>query len=238
MRNTTTDFKHITERTSASQLKLYDMCPYAFKLRYIDSKKPVYPDPSIFTVGRVIHTVIETYYKFQQPKEEIKESLIRYFHNTWNFGNDHSLFAKGLVCLKNFTDFELLRRKKYDYFPKTELKVKSKGYYGIIDYYDEELNMILDFKTSKRPSIPANYKIQAYVYNLILEGKGKVHFYFLYPNKIRTYTITEEIEEKVKQIKASILCSLKENDFPINDHCRFCAYSHCCDKSSKIVLSI
>jgi len=238
MRNSTEDVRHITERTSASQLKLFKRCPYAFKLKYLVGEKPIFRDPTIFTVGRVVHDTIESYYAAKPDQDDIEDAVRRYFHNLWDVTGKFDKYTMASQCLKHFTDFELLRRSNYDYFPASEKKISAHGFYGIIDYYDKPLKMIIDFKTEKRARLLPRHKLQAAVYNKIMDGNGKVHFYFLQENKILSYNIEDTVNQEVHTTKQDILQALENDDFPISNKCSYCEFSYCCDKSKKITLEL
>lgn len=231
MRNSKNNFRHIRERTSASQLKTFLRCPYGFKQKYVLGRKPHY-HPRIqlaFYAGRQVHSGAETYYILFPKIEQVRNTVVSTVSQSWDMSKPQEAFLKALRCTNHFVDFELLRRRRYDYAPCSEHKIGRKGFYGIVDFFDEAESCLIDFKTGVRARVSADYKIQAAVYAM-LGGVKRVHFYFLYDNVIKTVEVTDEMIENVKEIKADILEALETDHFDSTGRCRNCPFNYCCNR--------
>lgn len=232
MQNINNNFEHVRERTSSAQLKLFNTCPLAFKLKYILGKEPKFDwrREVNFYAGKKVHSAIEAYYKLFPPVQDVSSTVLSQLMLNWNKRMPHGVLETALLCTKNFTSFETLRRKRYEYVPLSEGKLKARGFYGIVDFFDTHNACLIDFKTSKRDSMKRDFKIQACIYNWLVNGSGRVNFYFLYTNTIKTYVVDDAMEAEVQRKKADIIYALDNDDFPATDHCKWCQYSYCCDR--------
>lgn len=229
------NFEHIRERTSSAQLKLFGMCQLAFKLKYVDGHEPKFdPRREInFYAGNKVHAAIEDYYKLFPPVDEISSTVMAQLMLGWKKKMPHGVLETALLCAKNFISFETLRRLQYDYIPQSEHKLKARGFYGIVDFFDAHEACLIDFKTNKRDSIKRDFKIQACIYNWLVNGSGRVNFYFLYTNVIKTYVVEDAIEQDVLRQKADVIYALDNNEFEAADHCKWCQFSYCCSRKHR-----
>lgn len=231
MRNTSNDFGHIRNRTSASQLKMFDMCPLAFKHKYILSHKAKYPPKTdlAFYAGRKVHEVADSCYKLWPETHELNSKLKTWMSISWDMKKPYEAYEMAMACVNHFVDFETIRRRKYDYSVDSEVKKNNEGFYGILDFHDQQEQCVIDWKTGKSARLGKNYKIQAAVYAILAETKI-INFYYLYANKIKTVKITEEMIDEVLTLKSKILVALDNDEFKREKHCKWCPFSHCCSR--------
>ena len=76
---------------SNSRVSTYDNCPYQYKLRYIDKKKPEISTTIEAFMGDMVHQSLEDLYKRKKFQQRIaKASLIKFFRDLWvkNYSSD------------------------------------------------------------------------------------------------------------------------------------------------------
>lgn len=236
---------------SQSSMNLYMSCPYAWHLKYIEKKEPMFWDPSVLDVGSIVHGVIDLYYKMhfmcKGTDNDILVEVYNILKKKWDTTLTAEQFKKAYVCLENFSKWEhknLLSGMRTK--PSTEIKVDESGFFGILDYVDLVSEDVIDWKTNTYPTMMYEYKFQAAIYTTLYEKKFKrklrvFKFYYLYPNIIRRiYCDTPEMREFTKEaeiIRNNIIKSKEENDFPkqpkTRDKCRTCLYKYYCMMSEK-----
>ena len=76
---------------SHSRVSTYENCPYQYKLRYIDKKKPDSPTTIEAFMGDMVHQSLEYLYKLKKFKKRVaKASVIKKYRDLWkkNYSND------------------------------------------------------------------------------------------------------------------------------------------------------
>ncbi len=69
---------------SHSRISTYENCPYQYKLRYIDRKKPEIPTTIEAFMGSMVHESLEHLYKLKKFKKRIaKSSIIKFYRDLW-----------------------------------------------------------------------------------------------------------------------------------------------------------
>jgi len=212
---------------SYSQIRLFDKCQYAFKLRYFDNCQPMHFDPTVFSVGNIVHTVIRKYYSIKPALEQTKQFLTLELLKEWDYSLDEEKYDNCVVCLDHFGDFEIIRRQKNDTFPVSEVKLVREGLLGIIDaLFDKG---IIEFKTNKKARMTADYQNQGNMYSA-LSNVSNVYFYFLYPNVIKKCTIEPAILDSIKEKRDRICAAIKTRTFEPNfQNCKRCEYRFYCE---------
>jgi CRISPR/Cas system-associated exonuclease Cas4 (RecB family) len=218
------------KEVSATKLKWFAKCPHAFKLKYIEKIDPIYFDPDIFKVGFMVHDTIHEYYMCKPEIDKIREFVTATLYRKWDFSLHYDKFANAVLYIKNFIDFEVLRRKQEDIFPETEIERSKDGYFGIIDFYRGDKNLVMDFKTGKKVKERKSYIFQAVVYNTIVPADNEVFFYYLGPNEIVPIVVTEEMNTEVRCLKDQINDAFKNREFPAIGSCKYCEYKSLCAK--------
>ena len=210
---------------SFSSLSLYNTCPFAYKLSYIDKVKPV--RSTALVKGSNVHSILEKYPEIQEKEYKFNENLI-----VSNFLNSEigNYFKDVLLNKKTAREFKfgLTRDFKNDTF-------KDSFFHGIIDlifFENDELNLC-DYKTGK-------YKenqdfSQLLTYSLFFKNYDKIKINYLYVehNKINSKVVTKEDIEKTQDfiIKTTDII-LQDKTFKRNcgKHCSWCQFSEKCDE--------
>ena len=211
---------------SFSSLSLYNTCPFAYKLSYIDKVKPV--RSTALVKGSNVHSILEKFPDFIASKEfKFNENLI-----VSNFLNSEigNYFKDVLLNKKTAREFKfgLTRDFKNDTF-------KDSFFHGIIDlifFENDELNLC-DYKTGK-------YKenqdfSQLLTYSLFFKNYDKIKINYLYVehNKINSKVVTkEDIENTQNFIIKTTDIILQDKTFRRNcgKHCSWCQFSEKCDE--------
>ena len=211
---------------SFSSLSLYNTCPFAYKLAYIDKVKPV--RSTALVKGSNVHSILEKFPDFIASKEfKFNENLI-----VSNFLNSEigNYFKDILLNKKTAREFKfgLTRDFKNDTF-------EDSFFHGIIDlifFENDELNLC-DYKTGK---FKENQDFsQLLTYSLYFKNYDKIKINYLYVehNKINSKIVTKEDIEKTQDfiIKTTDII-LQDKTFRRNcgKHCSWCQFSEKCDE--------
>ena len=89
---------------SHSRITTFENCPYQYKLRYIDKKKPEIPTTIEAFMGDMVHQALENLYKRKKFKQRIaKSSVIKFYRDLWkkNYSYDILIVKEGLDA-KNY----------------------------------------------------------------------------------------------------------------------------------------
>ena len=89
---------------SHSRVNTYENCPYAYKLKYIDRKKPDIPTTIEAFMGDMVHQSLENLYKRKKFQQRVaKASLIKFYRDLWrkNYSKDILIVKDGLTS-KNY----------------------------------------------------------------------------------------------------------------------------------------
>jgi len=76
---------------SHSRVSCFENCPYQYKLRYIDKKKPEVPTTIEAFMGSMVHETLEHLYKLKKFKKRVaKTSIIKFYRDLWkkNYSED------------------------------------------------------------------------------------------------------------------------------------------------------
>ena len=231
-------------KISQSQILLYQHCPYAYKLRYIDKAVPIHFDPTIFEVGRRVHEAIDYYYKnhfsTDRTRDEILAISYGYLRKNWDRSLPPEYLRKSFTALYNFATFESNKNIfGYRQKPLTEVVLHCENMFGVVDYLDLNTKEVLDFKTSSNPSVSKQNKIQATVYKLLIEHNfhftpKTFTFFYLLPNVQKHVNLSSisNIETEVKNTINSIIESWETNRFEkkpkTKNACKSCEYRMYC----------
>ena len=210
---------------SFSSLSLYNTCPFAYKLSYIDKVKPV--RSTALVKGSNVHSILEKYPEIQEKEYKFNENLIVSNFLNSEIGNYFKVVLLNKKTAREFK-FGLTRDFKNDTF-------KDSFFHGIIDlifFENDELNLC-DYKTGK-------YKenqdfSQLLTYSLYFKNYDKIKINYLYVehNKINSKFVTKEDIEKTQDfiIKTTDII-LQDKTFKRNcgKHCSWCQFSEKCDE--------
>ena len=126
---------------SHSRISTFENCPYQYKLRYIDKKKPEIPTTIEAFMGDMVHQALEHVYKLKKFKKRVAlNSIIKFYRDLWE---------------KNYSDDILI--VKADEGLKAD-NYRKMGEKFITDYYNrmkpfEEMT-ILGLETQDRMTLP------------------------------------------------------------------------------------
>ena len=211
---------------SFSSLSLYNTCPFAYKLSYIDKVKPV--RSTALVKGSNVHSILEKFPDFIASKEfKFNENLI-----VSNFLNSEigNYFKDVLLNKKTAREFKfgLTRDFKNDTF-------KDSFFHGIIDlifFENDELNLC-DYKTGKYKENQDFSQLLSYSIFFKNYDKIKINYLYVEHNKINSKVVTKEDIEKTQDfiIKTTDII-LQDKTFRRNcgKHCSWCQFSEKCDE--------
>lgn len=187
---------------SPSGINLYMSCPYSFKLRYIDHKKPIITDDSALKLGKSVHSVLENFYVYvskdsKNPDIDLIAAMKMSAKDFWDRSIDARKRDEMNTHMFLWLQFEIQRYKKYK-----ELNIIDRFFpisieEDITDYENRLRSIIdkrcigvagnmyaLDYKTDKKlpaqrnfsgnlKQIDDKYKIQSALNALVLKSQGE-----------------------------------------------------------------
>lgn len=236
-----------TEYTiSQSALTLFEKCPYAYKLKYINKCQRMFFDPSILDMGSYVHDAIDKYYRNGFMTTGTADDILAETYNElkkiWDISFLPEQLKKAYTCLENHAQWEytnILQEMRTK--PFTELKIKRKGYYGIVDYFDLPIRKAVDLKTGANAYISREYRIQAHVYKTVIDDEFNVQlddfwFFFLYSNQWRRVNYNDEkqrkIAEETEKLKEELIHALETGEFEkkprLENACKYCDLLYYC----------
>lgn len=227
---------------SQSAITLYRFCPYAYYLKYKKLCEPMFWDMSAMDTGRYAHDAVDKYYKFHfdfdVDREYILANTYSELSKLWDRSLDIEEFKKAYHCLENHADWEYNNiTNGLGTRPFTELKLCHKGFFGILDYVHPQNWKPVDFKTGRHANLYYDYRVQAYVYKVLLEEEfhkpvNHFYFYFLYPNEWRTVSFGKDKQIKVGEDVENYKRCIEEEEFEktprLESGCNNCDYKYYC----------
>ena len=210
---------------SFSSLSLYNTCPFAYKLSYIDKVKPV--RSTALVKGSNVHSILEKYPEIPSKEFKFNENLI-----VSNFLNSEigNYFKDVLLNKKTAREFKfgLTRDFENDTF-------KDSFFHGIIDlifFENDELNLC-DYKTGKYKENQDFSQLLTYSIFFKKYDKIKINYLYVEHNKINSKVVTkEDIENTQNFIIKTTDIILQDKTFRRNcgKHCSWCQFSEKCDE--------
>ncbi len=170
---------------SHSRISTFENCPYAYKLKYIDKKKPEVPTTIEAFMGDVVHQALEYLYKLKKFKKRVaKASVIKKYRDLWakNYSGD-------ILIVK--ADSEGLKADNY----------RKMGEKFISDYFDrmkpfEEMT-ILGLETQDRMTLPDGNQWHVRIDKLGCDNKGN---YFVCDYKTNSRMKDQEEADADRQL--------------------------------------
>ena len=147
---------------SHSRISTFENCPYQYKLRYIDKKKPEIPTTIEAFMGDMVHQALEHVYKLKKFKKRVAlNSIIKFYRDLWE---------------KNYSDDILI--VKADEGLKAD-NYRKMGEKFIADYYNrmkpfEEMT-ILGLETQDRMTLPDGNQWHVRIDKLGCDDKGNYY---------------------------------------------------------------
>lgn len=211
---------------SFSSLSLYNTCPFAYKLSYIDKIKPI--RSTALVKGSNVHAILEKFPDFIASKEfKFNENLI-----VSNFLNSEigNYFKDVLLNKKTAREFKFGLTKNFE-----NDTFKDSFFHGIIDlifFENDELNLC-DYKTGKFKENQDFSQLLTYSIFFKKYNKIKINYVYVEHNKINSKIVTKEDIENAQNfiIKTSDII-LQDKVFKRNcgKHCPWCQFSEKCDE--------
>jgi len=147
---------------SHSRITTYENCPYAYKLRYIDKKKPEIPTTIEAFMGDMVHRALEDLYKKRKfKKRTAKAILIKVYRDLWE---------------KHYSD-DILIVKKDEGLNKDNYRKMGEKF--LSDYYDRmkpfDQMTILGLETQDRMTLPDGNQWHVRIDKLGCDNKGNYY---------------------------------------------------------------
>ena len=226
---------------SKTRLKCFRLCPYCYKLKYIDEVKG--EDAGITIRGRLLHEAFDKFYKLYDEERSLEENMEVALNNVE--GIDDEFVKKYAEHIDAFLDFNKKKIEEIgieDFTPLyTEIELEDEKWKGIIDRIDKvgDNIIVIDYKTSKGYNLDKYYdELCLYAYLVMKKLNLKVNYvgvFFTGNNKFVLKKVTEEeVMEVVDSLNAERLSyefAIKNGNFPKRRGwwCKaFCPYYKIC----------
>jgi putative RecB family exonuclease len=170
---------------SHSRVSTYENCPYQYKLRYIDKKKPEMPTTIEAFMGDMVHQSLENLYKRKKFKKRVaKSSLIKFYRDLWK---------------KNYSDDILIVKAESE--DLTSENYRKMGEKFLSDYYErmkpfEEMT-ILGLETQDRMTLPDGNQWHIRIDKLGCDNEGN---YFVCDYKTNSRMKDQEEADSDRQL--------------------------------------
>ena len=231
---------------SFSRIHLWEQCPYAFYLQYIEGVKGI--DNFWAENGKAVHLTLEKFFKDELTLEEMPHFYIERFDNICNYASQNSMTNTFNVCIdflcefdfSFFDDYEILGVEK-----ECRFTIGKYPFRGIIDLLlrNKHTNEIIvfDHKSSPYPfkkdgkSVLKNcqenfesYKHQMYLYcKQVIEEYGEepeqITWLHFKDSKLATIPFNrDEYNETLKWVENTIKKIYRDKRFLPNQSFMMC----------------
>ena len=216
---------------SHSRLWLYENCPEAYKIKYIDKTFPDLPKTVNLFLGGMVHEALEWLYGNIKEKNIELDELIKFYAETWNSkfsdeiiigkGEEHYYFNQGIKYLidyyksnKPFDDGTIHIEKKIFFPLDSDKEYFIQGYVDRITFDPEKKEYeIHDYKTNQ--NMKTQYQVdsdrQLALYHLGLQDMvGKrisvslIWHFLAHDRKISSRRTEEQLDSLKKETLALI----------------------------------
>lgn len=237
---------------SHSKLWLFENCPEAYKIKYIDKTFPDLPGNIHAFLGDLTHQSLEWLYNEKLSDRQVSpEQLVEHFTDNWvnQFsqelrisGDQEEYFIKGIKFLVNyyqknfpFSEPTLETEKQITFSLDKEGKYKITGYIDRIVKISEEKYEVHDYKTNAamktQEQVDSDRQLAFYHLGLReLFGQDiqvKLVWHFLAHNKSIESSRTQEELEKLKQDTIDLIKKIEStSEWPAcgKKFCDWCSY--------------
>jgi len=243
---------------SHSRVSTYENCPYQYKLRYIEKKKPETSTTIEAFMGDMVHQALEDLYKRKKFKQRVaKTSLIKFYRDLWkkNYSYDILIVKEDLNAenyrkmgekfladyferMKPFESMTILGLETQDRMTLPDgnqwhVRIDKLGCDNKGNYY------VCDYKTNSRmkDQEEADEDRQLAMYSIWIKDKFKdaksvkLVWHMLAFNKD---AISERTDEQLEKLQNEVMEKIKEiesaTDFPTNVTalCDYCGFRSEC----------
>tara|TARA_R110000824_G_scaffold383113_1_gene576517 strand:+ start:1362 stop:2069 length:708 start_codon:yes stop_codon:yes gene_type:complete len=225
---------------SPSAMNQFFTCPAQYNYQRIEHRPTIYTNREKADVGIDVHSAIQYYFAKVQPKPR-KIELTDGIKRAWSevigdrYRSNRELNHRVLQSMKNFTNFEIHRRKNWKvYMPTyTEKHLQNEEYRGIIDWYNEDMGVIIDWKTGNMNELTMKDHRQGEVYKNLLNSINKPvnNIYFVNLSSGRILEMPRIKDGWLKTETSRIESAIESNDFPKHPSklCGYCPYVISCE---------
>jgi putative RecB family exonuclease len=170
---------------SHSKISTYENCPYQYKLRYIEKKKPEIENTIEAFMGGMVHQTLEFLYKSIKFKKRIaKNILIKFYRDLWE---------------KNYSDDILIVKAEKENIGADNYRKMGEKF--ISDYYDRvkpfDQMTILGLETTDRMTLPDGNQWHVRIDKLGCDDKGN---YFVCDYKTNARMKDQEEADEDRQL--------------------------------------
>jgi hypothetical protein len=131
---------------SATRFMLFDQCPTAFKERYVD-EVPLQPTEAL-CFGQAVHMGLEAHYNAQDGDRAFRAAWKELSRTDLGGVVDHRLTGVGLQLLEQVVALDLHGIPEYGFSLDTNMDLGA-PIVGAMDLWDQDANVIYDFKTTR-----------------------------------------------------------------------------------------
>ncbi|MCH7568127.1 MAG: PD-(D/E)XK nuclease family protein [Nanoarchaeota archaeon] len=238
---------------SHSKLWLFENCPEAYKIKYIDKKFPELPKSIEAFLGGMVHKSLEWLYREVKEEKEVNmDDLMKNFANNWisnfshdlriNWGKSEDYFNKGIKFLidyyqknKPFNDNTIEIEKKILFNLDEGAEYKIRGYIDRIVLNENGEYEVHDYKTNDfmktQEEVDADRQLAFYHLGINelfgQQAKIKLIWHFLAHNKT---IVSRRSQEQLEQLKKETLELIKKIENTIEwpacgkRYCDWCTY--------------
>ena len=148
---------------SHSRVSTYENCPYQYKLRYIEKRKPETPTTIEAFMGDMVHQSLEHLYKLKKFKKRVaKDSIIKFYRDLWK---------------KNYSDDILIVKAEAENLKEDNYRKMGEKF--ISDYYDRmkpfDQLTILGLETTDRMTLPDGNQWHVRIDKLACDNEGNYY---------------------------------------------------------------
>jgi len=239
---------------SNSKLWLFENCPEAYKIKYIDKKFPDLPKSIEAFLGGMVHDSLEWLYSETKEGKNVEvDDLIKHFAVGWtdkfseeirvNRGQAEDYFNKGVKLLLNyhgmnkpFSDNTIATEKLFFFNLDEKVEYKIRGYIDRIVFNKENgVYEVHDYKTNEwmksQEEVDADRQLAFYHLGLNdmfgPEIKVKLLWHFLNHNKVLESNRTVEQLENLKEETLALIKKIESTtEWPAcgRKFCDWCEY--------------
>ncbi len=170
---------------SHSRISTFENCPYQYKLKYIDKKKPDSPTTIEAFMGNMVHQTLEFLYKSKKFEKEItKDILIKFYRKIWE---------------RNYSEDILIVKAKKENVGASNYRKMGERF--ISDYYERmkpfDQITILGLETTDRMTLPDGNQWHVRIDKLGCDDKGN---YFVCDYKTNARMKDQEEADSDRQL--------------------------------------
>ncbi|MGC8869805.1 MAG: RecB family exonuclease [Brevinematia bacterium] len=232
-------------KLSASTLNLFFRCSYAYYLKEIEKKEPVYSD-RVF-IGQLVHKVLEKYFKYKKQSPDDPITLMDFLDEAY----DSLEQRPEVIKAENYKDESISYIQNYEDVAKNILPKEIEKEFnvdfndiairGFIDLVTED-GKVIDFKTTAQSSVKlsVDYILQLSIYNLAGLGDS-FYIHYITPKKFVEFNVNPLNTDVLSDILNRFKLQYESGVFVPSGlthpfACQYCAYSAYCNFYNSVKL--